>query len=76
MRKAKADGSESVTVSEEGQNEEFLPGGSSVLEISGPTIPSPGPSGSKKKQQKTLSLHLQQQKQSERFTIRIFFCAF
>lgn len=45
VRKAKADGSESVTVSDDSQNEESLPGGSSVLEISGPTIPSPGPSG-------------------------------
>uniref|UniRef100_A0A3B4ZXH6 Tetratricopeptide repeat protein 17-like n=1 Tax=Stegastes partitus TaxID=144197 RepID=A0A3B4ZXH6_9TELE len=43
VRKAKVDGSESV--SDDGQNGESLPAGHSVLEISGPTIPSPGPSG-------------------------------
>uniref|UniRef100_A0A3P8UNV2 Tetratricopeptide repeat domain 17 n=1 Tax=Cynoglossus semilaevis TaxID=244447 RepID=A0A3P8UNV2_CYNSE len=45
VRKAKADGTDSVTSSDDGQHEELLPGGHSVLEISGPTIPSPGPSG-------------------------------
>lgn len=39
------DGSESVATSEDGQNGDAIPGGHSVLEISGPTIPSPGPSG-------------------------------
>ncbi|KAF3832963.1 hypothetical protein F7725_026628 [Dissostichus mawsoni] len=43
--KAKVDGTEGVSSSDEGQNGESLPGGHSVLEISGPTIPSPGPSG-------------------------------
>uniref|UniRef100_A0A8C9ZKY2 Tetratricopeptide repeat domain 17 n=1 Tax=Sander lucioperca TaxID=283035 RepID=A0A8C9ZKY2_SANLU len=45
VRKAKVDGMESVASSDDGQNGESLPGGHSVLEISGPTIPSPGPSG-------------------------------
>ncbi|XP_070689271.1 tetratricopeptide repeat protein 17 [Pempheris klunzingeri] len=45
VRKAKVDGTESVTISDDNQNGESLPGGHSVLEISGPTIPSPGPSG-------------------------------
>ncbi|XP_028258211.1 tetratricopeptide repeat protein 17 [Parambassis ranga] len=45
VRKAKADGSETVAFSDDSQNGESLPGGHSVLEISGPTIPSPGPSG-------------------------------
>ncbi|KAL3065850.1 hypothetical protein OYC64_015900 [Pagothenia borchgrevinki] len=45
VRKAKVDGTEGVSSSDEGQNGESLPGGHSVLEISGPTIPSPGPSG-------------------------------
>ncbi|XP_042346643.1 tetratricopeptide repeat protein 17 isoform X2 [Plectropomus leopardus] len=45
VRKAKVDGTESVASSDDGQNGESLPGGHSVLEISGPTIPSPGPSG-------------------------------
>ncbi|KAM4596171.1 tetratricopeptide repeat protein 17 isoform 1-T1 [Fundulus diaphanus] len=45
VRKTKADGSESATISDDSQNEESLSGGSSVLEISGPTIPSPCPSG-------------------------------
>ncbi|PWA29151.1 hypothetical protein CCH79_00006274 [Gambusia affinis] len=45
VRKSKADGSESVSMIDDSQNEESIPGGSSVLEISGPTIPSPGPSG-------------------------------
>uniref|UniRef100_A0A3B5M345 Tetratricopeptide repeat domain 17 n=1 Tax=Xiphophorus couchianus TaxID=32473 RepID=A0A3B5M345_9TELE len=44
VRKSKADGSESVSMTDDSQNEESIPGGSSVLEISGPTIPSPGPS--------------------------------
>ncbi|KAJ4947433.1 hypothetical protein JOQ06_009468 [Pogonophryne albipinna] len=45
VRKAKVDGTEGVSSSDEGQHGESLPGGHSVLEISGPTIPSPGPSG-------------------------------
>uniref|UniRef100_A0AAQ6I9N9 Tetratricopeptide repeat domain 17 n=1 Tax=Anabas testudineus TaxID=64144 RepID=A0AAQ6I9N9_ANATE len=45
VRKAKVDGIESVSSSDDSQNGESLPGGHSVLEISGPTIPSPGPSG-------------------------------
>lgn len=43
VRKAKVDGTESVT-DNDNQNAESMPG-QSVLEISGPTIPSPGPSG-------------------------------
>ncbi|XP_029314323.1 tetratricopeptide repeat protein 17 [Cottoperca gobio] len=45
VRKAKVDGAESVASSDDGLSGESLPGGHSVLEISGPTIPSPGPSG-------------------------------
>lgn len=45
VRKAKVDGIDSVASSDDSQNGESLPGGHSVLEISGPTIPSPGPSG-------------------------------
>ncbi|XP_034416022.1 tetratricopeptide repeat protein 17 isoform X2 [Cyclopterus lumpus] len=45
VRKAKVDGTESVAMGDDGPNGESLPGGHSVLEISGPTIPSPGPSG-------------------------------
>ncbi|KAK2919910.1 tetratricopeptide repeat protein 17 [Channa argus] len=45
VRKAKLDGMESVASSDDRQNKESLSGGHSVLEISGPTIPSPGPSG-------------------------------
>lgn len=45
VRKAKVEGSESVSISDDSQNGDSLPGGHSVLEISGPTIPSPGPSG-------------------------------
>ncbi|XP_034733784.1 tetratricopeptide repeat protein 17 isoform X1 [Etheostoma cragini] len=45
VRKAKVDDIESVSSSDDGQNGESLPVGHSVLEISGPTIPSPGPSG-------------------------------
>ncbi|XP_044041325.1 tetratricopeptide repeat protein 17 [Siniperca chuatsi] len=45
VRKTKVDGMESVASSDDRQNGESLPGGHSVLEISGPTIPSPGPSG-------------------------------
>ncbi|XP_035011293.1 tetratricopeptide repeat protein 17 isoform X3 [Hippoglossus stenolepis] len=45
VRKAKVDGTEGVSGSDDSQNMESLPGGHSVLEISGPTIPSPGPSG-------------------------------
>lgn len=44
VRKAKVEGIEGVA-SSDGQDGESLPGGHSVLEISGPTIPSPGPSG-------------------------------
>lgn len=39
------DGTDGVTSSDDSQNGDSLPGGHSVLEISGPTIPSPGPSG-------------------------------
>ncbi|KAM8876529.1 tetratricopeptide repeat protein 17 [Synchiropus picturatus] len=45
VRKSKGDGTEAVSTYDEGQSVESLPGGHSVLEISGPTIPSPGPSG-------------------------------
>ncbi|TKS69523.1 Tetratricopeptide repeat protein 17 [Collichthys lucidus] len=45
VRKAKVDGTDGVTSSDDSQNGDSLPGGHSVLEISGPTIPSPGPSG-------------------------------
>ncbi|XP_062250147.1 tetratricopeptide repeat protein 17 isoform X1 [Platichthys flesus] len=45
VRKAKVDGTEGVSGSDDGQSMDSLPGGHSVLEISGPTIPSPGPSG-------------------------------
>uniref|UniRef100_A0A8D3A993 Tetratricopeptide repeat domain 17 n=1 Tax=Scophthalmus maximus TaxID=52904 RepID=A0A8D3A993_SCOMX len=45
VRKNKVDGTEGLSSSDDGQNGESLPGGHSVLEISGPTIPSPGPSG-------------------------------
>ncbi|XP_029950797.1 tetratricopeptide repeat protein 17 [Salarias fasciatus] len=45
VRKAKVDGSETVSISDDSQNGDLSPGGHSVLEISGPTIPSPGPSG-------------------------------
>ncbi|CAL8244280.1 unnamed protein product [Lota lota] len=45
VRKSKMDGSEGNSGADDGQQEELLPGGHSVLEISGPTIPSPGPSG-------------------------------
>ncbi|KAM3625402.1 uncharacterized protein V6R79_011527 [Siganus canaliculatus] len=45
VRKAKVDGADGVAGSDDSQNGESLPGGQSVLEISGPTIPSPGPSG-------------------------------
>ncbi|XP_059927187.1 tetratricopeptide repeat protein 17 isoform X1 [Gadus macrocephalus] len=44
VRKSKLDGPEG-SGAEDGQQGELLPGGHSVLEISGPTIPSPGPSG-------------------------------
>lgn len=44
VRKAKADGMEGAASSDDSLNGES-PGGHSVLEISGPTIPSPGPSG-------------------------------
>uniref|UniRef100_A0AAQ4RBY9 Tetratricopeptide repeat domain 17 n=1 Tax=Gasterosteus aculeatus aculeatus TaxID=481459 RepID=A0AAQ4RBY9_GASAC len=52
VRKAKVDGTESVAANDDddddgggGQSGESSPGGHSVLEISGPTIPSPGPAG-------------------------------
>lgn len=45
VRKTKADGIESVAISDDGPNREQIPGAQSILEISGPTIPSPGPSG-------------------------------
>uniref|UniRef100_A0A665TT79 Tetratricopeptide repeat domain 17 n=1 Tax=Echeneis naucrates TaxID=173247 RepID=A0A665TT79_ECHNA len=45
VRKAKVDGTESAASSDDSQNVDPLPGAHSVLEISGPTIPSPGPSG-------------------------------
>lgn len=45
VKKAKVDGTDSVASSDDSQNGESLSGGHSVLEISGPTIPSPGPSG-------------------------------
>ncbi|KAG7272378.1 hypothetical protein CRUP_000369 [Coryphaenoides rupestris] len=44
VRKSKMDGLDGGSGSEDGQQGELLPGGHSVLEISGPTIPSPGPS--------------------------------
>lgn len=37
--------SESAAMSDEISIRDSVPGGHSVLEISGPTIPSPGPSG-------------------------------
>lgn len=45
VRKAKAEGTDGAVGSDDNQNGESLTGGQSVLEISGPTIPSPGPSG-------------------------------
>lgn len=45
VKKAKADGTDVATGSDDNLNTELLTGGQSVLEISGPTIPSPGPSG-------------------------------
>lgn len=45
VKKAKADGTDGVAGSDDNLNGESLTGGQSVLEISGPTIPSPGPSG-------------------------------
>ncbi len=47
VRKAKVDGTDSIASSDDSQNGESLLGGHSVLEISGPTIPSPGPSGTR-----------------------------
>uniref|UniRef100_A0A673XSK6 Tetratricopeptide repeat domain 17 n=1 Tax=Salmo trutta TaxID=8032 RepID=A0A673XSK6_SALTR len=48
VRKPKADSPEGWGSAEDTlQGETLLPGGHSVLEISGPTIPSPGPSGNK-----------------------------
>lgn len=45
VKKAKADGTDGAAGSDDNLNGESLTGGQSVLEISGPTIPSPGPSG-------------------------------
>lgn len=45
VKKAKADGADGAAGSDDSLNGESLTGGQSVLEISGPTIPSPGPSG-------------------------------
>ncbi|XP_074521788.1 tetratricopeptide repeat protein 17 [Halichoeres trimaculatus] len=45
VRKAKVDETESFAGTDDSQIVDSLPGGHSVLEISGPTIPSPGPSG-------------------------------
>lgn len=45
MKKAKADGADGAAGSDDSLTGESLTGGQSVLEISGPTIPSPGPSG-------------------------------
>lgn len=45
VRKAKADGLDSVAIADDGPSREQIPGAHSILEISGPTIPSPGPSG-------------------------------
>ncbi|XP_022521012.2 tetratricopeptide repeat protein 17 isoform X1 [Astyanax mexicanus] len=45
MRKPKSDSAEGWAGDEDFPQTESLPGHSSILEISGPTIPSPGPSG-------------------------------
>uniref|UniRef100_H2L634 Tetratricopeptide repeat domain 17 n=1 Tax=Oryzias latipes TaxID=8090 RepID=H2L634_ORYLA len=45
VKKAKMEEADSAAISDEISFRESLPGGHSVLEISGPTIPSPGPSG-------------------------------
>ncbi|XP_068506650.1 tetratricopeptide repeat protein 17 isoform X2 [Syngnathus scovelli] len=45
VRKAKADGSENVAISDDSQGAEPASEGHSILEISGPTIPSAGPPG-------------------------------
>lgn len=45
VRKAKADGVDTVTITEDSPSMEQIAGAHSMLEISGPTIPSPGPSG-------------------------------
>lgn len=45
VRKTKADEVDSLTIAEDGSSREEMPGAHSILEISGPTIPSPGPSG-------------------------------
>uniref|UniRef100_A0A3B3BDD9 Tetratricopeptide repeat domain 17 n=1 Tax=Oryzias melastigma TaxID=30732 RepID=A0A3B3BDD9_ORYME len=45
VKKAKMEESESAAMSDEISIRDSVPGGHSVLEISGPTIPSPGPSG-------------------------------
>ncbi|CAF99942.1 unnamed protein product, partial [Tetraodon nigroviridis] len=45
VRKAKADGVDGVAIADDGPSREQIPGAHSILEISGPTIPSPGPSG-------------------------------
>uniref|UniRef100_A0A8C7XE86 Tetratricopeptide repeat domain 17 n=1 Tax=Oryzias sinensis TaxID=183150 RepID=A0A8C7XE86_9TELE len=45
VKKAKMEEADSAAISDELSFRESVPGGHSVLEISGPTIPSPGPSG-------------------------------
>ncbi|XP_057703725.1 tetratricopeptide repeat protein 17 isoform X2 [Corythoichthys intestinalis] len=45
VKKAKVDGTVNVAISDDGQDGEPLPEGNSILEISGPTIPSTGPPG-------------------------------
>ncbi|XP_061132156.1 tetratricopeptide repeat protein 17 [Syngnathus typhle] len=45
VRKAKADGSDNVAISDDSQGAEPASEGHSILEISGPTIPSAGPPG-------------------------------
>ncbi|XP_072321080.1 tetratricopeptide repeat protein 17 [Eucyclogobius newberryi] len=45
VKKARAEGADGLGGFDEGLTSEALSGGQSVLEISGPTIPSPGPSG-------------------------------
>lgn len=48
VRKAKVDGSENVANSDDSQGGEPVSEGHSILEISGPTIPSAGPPGTTK----------------------------
>ncbi|XP_056268317.1 tetratricopeptide repeat protein 17 isoform X2 [Pseudoliparis swirei] len=45
VRKTKVDGAEGAAIADDGHGGEPPPGGHSVLEISGPTIPAPGPAG-------------------------------